>query len=304
MTAPASPGPAVGGVVVPGRHAVRRAAALHIGAPTCHNRRMAAPIDLAAAAAAIEPLLEQAAALALRWFRSELGVDDKGGALGYDPVTEVDRGIETLLRAGLSARFPSHAIVGEEHGRSGPAEARVAWLIDPIDGTRAFVSGAPEWGTLVGLQVDGRPAAGWAEIPYLGERFSGVAGQGWFQRGGARRPLRARAAATLDTAVLRCTHPAMFAAGERAAFERLAGRVRLQRWGGDCYSYCLLALGCVDLVVEASLQPYDIVPLVPIIEAAGGVVTDLDGNPPRSGGMVVAAANPALHAGALAVLKD
>jgi myo-inositol-1(or 4)-monophosphatase len=264
---------------------------------------MPAPIDLAAAAAVVEPLLDAAAALALRWFRRELGVDDKGGAFGFDPVTEVDRGIETLLRAGLQARFPDHAIVGEEHGTSGPAGARAAWVIDPIDGTRAFVSGAPEWGTLVGLSVDGRPAAGWAEIPNLGERFAAVGGEGWFRREGQRRPLHARRRATVADAVLRCTHPAMFAADERAAFERLAARVRLQRWGGDCYSYCLLALGHVDLVVESSLQPYDIVPLIPIIESAGGLVTDLRGQPPLAGGLVVAAANPRLHEEALSILK-
>ena len=264
---------------------------------------MSAPIDLAVAAAVIEPLLDEAAALALRWFRRELGVDDKGGALGYDPVTEVDRGIETLLRAGLQARFPDHAIIGEEHGASGPADARASWIIDPIDGTRAFVSGAPEWGTLVGLSVDGRPAAGWAEIPYLGERFAAVGGEGWFRHQGQRRPLRARGSATVSDAVLRCTHPAMFDSGQRAAFERLAARVRLQRWGGDCYSYCLLALGHVDLVVEASLQPYDIIPLIPIIESAGGLVTDLQGHPPLTGGMVVAAANPRLHDETLSILS-
>jgi myo-inositol-1(or 4)-monophosphatase len=262
------------------------------------------PVDLAAAAAVIEPLLDASGALALRWFRTELGVDDKGGAKGYDPVTEVDRGIESLLRTGLQARFPDHAIVGEEHGSSGPADARVSWIIDPIDGTRAFVSGSPEWGTLVGLRVDGQPAAGWADIPYLGERFSAVAGEGWFNQRGERRPLRARSSATLADAVLRCTHPAVFDADERAAFDRLARQVRLQRWGGDCYSYCLIALGFVDLVVESSLQAYDIVPLIPIIESAGGVVTDLEGNAPLTGGMVVAAANPELHARALAVLKN
>ena len=262
------------------------------------------PFDLAAAAAVIEPLLDEAAALALRWFRRDLGVHDKGGELGYDPVTEVDRGIETLLREGLAARFPDHAIVGEEHGSSGPADARASWIIDPIDGTRAFISGSPEWGTLVGLRVDGQPAAGWAEIPYLGERFAAVGGEGWFARQGQRRPLRARRDATLADAILRCTHPAIFNPAEYAAFKRLATRVRLQRWGGDCYSYCLLALGLVDLVVESSLQAYDIVPLIPIIEAAGGVVTDLEGNAPLNGGMVVASANPELHAETLAVLRD
>ena len=265
---------------------------------------MSAVIDLAEVTAVIEPLLDEAAALALRWFRRDLGVHDKGGAKGYDPVTEVDRGIETLLRDGLLARFPDHAVVGEEHGTIGPADARATWIIDPIDGTRAFISGLPEWGTLVGLRVDGTPVAGWAEIPFLGERFSASGGEGWFARQGERRPLRARANATLGDAVLRATHHAVFSADEYAAFTRLAKQVRLQRWGGDCYSYCLLALGLVDLVVESSLQAYDIVPLIPIIEAAGGIVTDLEGNAPLSGGMVVAAANPELHASAVAVLRN
>jgi myo-inositol-1(or 4)-monophosphatase len=265
---------------------------------------MSAPVDVHEAAAVIEPLLDDAAALALRWFRRELGVHDKGGAKGYDPVTEVDRGIESLLRDGINARFPEHAIVGEEHGSSGPSDARASWIIDPIDGTRAFISGSPEWGTLVGLRVDGQPAAGWAEIPYLGERFAAVAGEGWFTRHGERRPLRSRRDATLADAILRCTHQAVFSTDEYAAFKRLTQRVRLQRWGGDCYSYCLLALGLIDLVVESSLQAYDIVPLIPIIESAGGVVTDLEGEAPLSGGMVVASANPRLHEQALAVLKD
>ena len=281
----------------------RGGAVFHPSSQSCHNLCMPAPVDLAAAAAVIEPLLDAAAAMALRYFRSDLGVHDKGGAKGYDPVTEVDRGIETLLREGLAARFPSHAIVGEEHGTSGPADARASWIIDPIDGTRAFISGSPEWGTLVGLRVDGVPAAGWAEIPYLGERFSAVGGDGWFTRQGQRRPLRARPDATVANAILRCTHPAVFNAEERVAFKRLAGAVRLQRYGGDCYSYCLLALGLVDLVVESSLQAYDIVPLIPIIEAAGGIVTDLEGNAPLTGGIVVASANERLHDEAVAILR-
>ncbi|MCK6555955.1 inositol monophosphatase family protein [Candidatus Binatia bacterium] len=262
-----------------------------------------AAVDLAAAAAAIEPLLAEAGALTLRWFRTPVQIDDKGGAHGYDPVTEADRAVETLLRDGLTARFPEHAIVGEEHGKSGPPDARVRWIIDPIDGTRAFVSGIPEWGILVGLTVDGQPVAGWAHIPYLGETFAGVGGRGWFERTGQgqRQPLRTRPTTELAAATLFCTHPSTFAAAGRLAFERLAARVRLQRYGGDCYSYCLLALGHIDLVVESSLQPYDIVPLMPIIAAAGGVVTDPGGRPPLDGGTVIAAATPELHAQAMAV---
>jgi len=263
-------------------------------------------VDVAAAAAVIEPLLAEAGTLALRWFRAPVRIDDKGGARGYDPVTEADRAVETLLRTGLTAHFPAHAITGEEHGSSGPANARARWIIDPIDGTRAFVSGIPEWGILVGLLVDGQPAAGWAHIPYLGETFAAVGGQGWFEgRGTHRQTLRARQTADLAAATLFCTHPSTFTtAADRAAFERLAARVRLQRYGGDCYSYCLLALGHIDLVVESSLQAYDIVPLMPIIAAAGGVVTGPTGEPPLDGGTVIAAATPELHAQALAVFNE
>ena len=262
-------------------------------------------VDLAAAAAVIEPLLVEAGALTLRWFRAPVRIDDKGGARGYDPVTEADRAVETLLRTGLTARFPGHAITGEEHGTSGPVDARVRWIIDPIDGTRAFVSGIPEWGILVGLVVDGQPTAGWAHIPYLGETFAAVGGQGWFERQGTRQALRTRPTTDLGAATLFCTHPATFITpASRAAFDRLAARVRLQRYGGDCYSYCLLALGHIDLVVESSLQAYDIVPLMPIIAAAGGVVTGPTGQPPLDGGTVIAAATPELHAQAMAVFND
>ncbi len=265
-----------------------------------------APVTLlSTAAATVASLLDQAGGVALRCFRTEVDIDDKGGPCGYDPVTAADRAIEALLRAGLSARFPDHAIIGEEHGRSGPAQAPATWIIDPIDGTRAFISGLPEWGVLVGLTFDGEPIAGWADIPFLGERFSAIAGTGTYRRGSHRQPLRTRRTTALDSATLFCTHPNVFKEpAERAAFERLAGRVRLQRYGGDCYSYCLLALGQLDLVVEGSLQAYDIVPLMPIIAAAGGVVTNFDGQPPLAGGTVVAAATPELHAQALAVLRE
>lgn len=265
-----------------------------------------APVALlSTAAATVASLLDQAGGIALRCFRTEFDIDDKGGAFGYDPVTAADRAIEALLRTGLAARFPEHAIIGEEHGRSGPDDAPATWIIDPIDGTRAFISGLAEWGVLVGLTYGGEPVAGWADIPFLSERFSAIAGTGTYRRGTHRQTLRTRRTTDLATATLFCTHPAVFTrAEERAAFERLAGRVRLQRYGGDCYSYCLLALGQVDLVVEGSLQAYDIVPLIPIIAAAGGVVTDLEGRPPLSGGTVIAAATPELHAQALAVMRE
>jgi myo-inositol-1(or 4)-monophosphatase len=177
-------------------------------------------------------------------------------------------------------------------------------VIDPIDGTKAFVTGFPAWGVLVGALVDGRPVAGWCRQPYLDETFAGVDGAGWLEHAGSRQPLATSQTTELTAASMYSTHPSMFASrSEQDAFDRLASRVRLQRFGGDCYSYCLLALGYIDLVVEASLQPYDIVAMIPIVEAAGGVITDPDGELPVDGGFVVAAATAELHAQALDAIR-
>ena len=258
------------------------------------------PADLHAVVA---PWLAEAGRIALQWFRSDAVAEDKGaGRAAYDPVTEADRAIEDVLRAGISARFPDHEIVGEERGTTGPA-GRYRWMIDPIDGTKAFVSGSPLWGTLLGLLDGGRPVAGWVHQPYLDESFAAVDGRAWVVHAGVRRPLACRHGVGLADAIVCATHPDMFKAEtDRQAFARIKAAARLVRFGGDCYSYCLLAMGHVDLVVEASLAPYDILPLVPIIEAAGGVVTDAAGAVPRHGGFVVAAGSPELHAEAMALV--
>jgi myo-inositol-1(or 4)-monophosphatase len=263
----------------------------------------AVDVDLDAIAAAVRPLVARAGVIALRSFRATVAVDDKGGRHGFDPVTEADRAIEAFLRDELSQRYPDHQIVGEEQGTSGPA-GRARWLIDPIDGTKAFVTGVPAWGILLGLVVDDRPVAGWAHQPYLGETFEAVGGVGTLDHDGRRRPLGTSSTTDLAAATLYSTHPSMFESPpDHAAYDRLSRIVRLQRFGGDCYSYCLLALGHIDLVVESGLQAYDIVPLIPIVEAAGGLVTDRDGRPPVDGGFVVAAATAELHARALDVLQ-
>ncbi len=247
-------------------------------------------------------LLPEAGRIALGYFRQPLQVDDKRSHGRFDPVTEADRAIETALRSAILSRYPDHGIVGEELGsRDGNSEW--SWIIDPIDGTRAFISGVPAWGTLIGLRCNGRPVAGLVHQPYLEETFAGTGSTGWFERRGERRALRSRQDARLANAILYCTHPSMFRApGEAAAFERVAAAVRMSRFGGDCYSYCLLALGLVDLVIESDLQSYDIQPLIPIIRAAGGVVSGPRGEDADAGGFVVAAANPVLHAEALALI--
>lgn len=260
----------------------------------------AAGIDLDAASAIVEPLLVKAAEVAGRGFRTPLPEVDKGGPAGYDPVTDADRRTEELLRAGLREAFPATRVEGEEGGGTGPDDARVRWVIDPIDGTKAYVTGVPMWGVLLGLVIDDRPVAGWMRQPFLDETFGAVGGRGWYDRAGHRTPLQCRDTTALEEARLYTTHPSMFTTeADRAGYDRLSASVQLQRFGGDCYSYCLLALGYVDLVVEAGLHPHDIVPLVPIVEAAGGVVTDGEGRTPMEGGFVVAAATPALHRAAL-----
>jgi myo-inositol-1(or 4)-monophosphatase len=250
-------------------------------------------------------ILAASGEIALRWFRQELFADDKGGEFGYDPVTEADRGVEDLLRSALMHRYPDHQVKGEERGITGP-DGRYRWVIDPIDGTKAFVSGVPMWGTLVGLLDDGAPVAGWLHQPYLEETFCAVGGAGTLRSGRHAEPvpLRARNTTRLDEAVLYSTHDSMFRdAGPAAAYQRLRDAVRLQRWGGDCYAYGLLAIGHVDLVVENGLNDYDIVALIPIVEAAGGVVTTIDGGSAADGGFVVAAATPELHEQAVVTLR-
>jgi myo-inositol-1(or 4)-monophosphatase len=244
----------------------------------------------------------EAGPIALEYFRHSMAIDDKRPGVYYDPVTEADKRIEMLIRERLSARFPDHRIVGEEHGDSG--EGTTYWIIDPIDGTRSFISGMPTWGILLGLVVDGKAVAGIMHQPFTGETFlADGPGAASYRHRGLETRLRTRTGATLPDAVLYSTHPAMLQhAGTLAAYQDLAARCRLQRWGGDCYGFALLAQGCIDLMVDSMLMPYDIVPLIPIIEGAGGVVTDLQGNTPLQGGTVIAAANAQLHAAALEIM--
>ena len=229
-------------------------------------------------------------------FRAALDVADKGGAHDYDPVTIADRGAEAVIRARIERAYPDHGIRGEELGwRKGAA--RYTWVIDPIDGTRSFIVGQLHWATLIALNDGRRVVAGIAHQPYIGESFMAVAGSGAFwQRGRKRRRLRTRRCRSLADAVLACTDPKMFrTARDRAAFGRVEERVRFTRWGGDCYAYCLLAMGLIDIVIESSLQAYDIQALIPIVRAAGGVITSWDGGDCEEGGSVVACGDRNVH---------
>jgi myo-inositol-1(or 4)-monophosphatase len=247
-------------------------------------------------------LADRAGAVILPHFRTGFVIDHKGGDL-FDPVTAADRAAEMAIRQALAEFYPSHGILGEEYGAL-RADADYCWVIDPIDGTRAFIVGQPLWGTLIGLKRGGMPVLGLMDQPFVGERFYSTEHEAFISRGGATRPMRARSCPTLREALLTCSSPDLFTTDEeRERFETLARAVRLRRFGGDCYNYCLLALGQVDLVVEAGLKAYDILPLMPIIERAGGIVTTWDGGDAKDGGRILAAGDRRLHEAALKVLS-
>ena len=238
----------------------------------------------------------------LKHFRMPTAVENKGGEAAFDPVTVADRAAERVIRDAVGAAWPGHGVIGEEFADTG-ADARYRWIIDPIDGTRAYIMGYPLWGTLIGLMDGAQPLLGMMNQPFTGERFWGAGGQARYAGPDGERDLRTRPCESLGAAILSTTHPDLFAPGfERERFETLAGQVRMSRYGGDCYAYCLLAAGHVDLVVEAGLQPFDIVALIPIIERAGGRITNWQGGPATEGGRIVAAGDARLHEAALAVL--
>lgn len=247
-------------------------------------------------------LADAAASETLRHFRQRTPVDDKAGSGKLDPVTEADRGAERAIRARIEATYPDHGIVGEEFAPR-PAKGRFEWIVDPVDGTRAYVTGLPLWGTLIGLERDGVLLIGLMDQPYMGERFTGGPGGAFLTRQGRTARLSTSGVTSLAGASLGATTPEMFDGETEKAFARVADRARLLRFGGDCYLYAMVAAGHLDLVVEAGLKRFDIAALVPIVEAAGGVVTDWSGGPARLGGRIVAAATQALHREALGALS-
>lgn len=222
---------------------------------------------------------------------------------GFDPVTEGDREAEKAIRAIINAEFPDHGILGEEFGTEN-ADARHVWVVDPIDGTRSFISGIPLWGTLIGLTDTGDAIAGLMAQPFIGELFYTLGDGSFYEgpRGNAR--LQTRETTAIADAILCTTTPYLFKDGFKAPFERLEQQVQLSRYGTDCYAYAMLAAGHIDLVVEVGLQVYDIVALIPIIEQAGGKITGWDGGPAERGGEIVAAANERLHAAAMEILHS
>jgi histidinol phosphatase-like enzyme (inositol monophosphatase family) len=240
---------------------------------------------------------------ALRWFRRADLIATSKEAAGFDPVTQADRAAEDAMRAVLARMRPQDAILGEERGEQ-PGTSGLTWVLDPIDGTRAFLSGTPTWGVLVALSDGEGPRLGIIDQPHIGERFAGGLGRAEVSGPQGRHALRCRGPRALDQAILFSTFPEVGTMTERAAFERVARNVRLTRFGMDCYAYALVAAGQIDLVIEAGLHPYDIHAPAAVIEAAGGIVTDWSGGPAYAGGQVLAAANPAIHAAALKLLRE
>jgi histidinol phosphatase-like enzyme (inositol monophosphatase family) len=235
--------------------------------------------------------------IAARYFRTPVSVDDKSD---QSPVTIADREAETAMRAILNARVPDHGVYGEEHGVE-RGDADWLWVLDPIDGTRAFITGLPIFGTLIALLHEGVPVLGVIDQPILKERWLGVAGQPSTFNG---RPIAVRPCPTLDKAYMYSTSPIMFSGDVSRKHEALSHAVKLFRWGGDCYAYGLLASGHVDLVVENALKLYDFAALAPVIAGAGGLITDWQGKPldRDSDGSVLAAGDPAVHRAAARIL--
>ena len=233
------------------------------------------------------------------YFRKPLAIRDKPD---LTPVTAADRAAEAAMRALIEARFPDHGIVGEEFGRV-RVEAEFVWTLDPIDGTKSFISGVPLFGTLIALTLDGRSILGVIDQPILRERWIGAVGRPTTLNGAA---IRCRACPTLTAATLFATTPDMFKGEDAACFARVSAAAKLTRFGADCYAYGLVATGFVDLVLEASLKPYDFCAMVPIVEGAGGVATDWRGGSLHlaSDGRILVAGDRRLHGAALALLGD
>jgi myo-inositol-1(or 4)-monophosphatase len=236
------------------------------------------------------------------FFRTALGVENKSRSGGFDPVTAADRTAEAAMRALIKQTFPEHGILGEEFDAERP-DAEYVWVLDPIDGTKSFICGMPAWGTLIALTRRGEPIYGMMHQPFTREHFTGDGSAASYRGPAGDRALRTRACAQLKEAVLLTTSPLLMQEADRQSFGRVEGAVRLSRYGGDCYAYCMLAAGQVDLVIETELKPHDVLPLIPIIEGAGGIVSTWENGRPHGGGRIIAAGDRRVHAQAMELLK-
>lgn len=247
-------------------------------------------------------LADAAASVTLQAFRQSFTTDNKLAGEGFDPVTEADRDAEAAIRALITQHHPDHGIEGEEYGIE-REDAPWRWILDPIDGTRAFISGLPTWGTLIALTYEGYPVCGVIDQPYLSERYIGTP-SGSTLNGAA---LSARSCKALQSATLTTTDPDLFPASERPAFDQVKSTVQLTRYGLDCYGYAMVAAGHMDLVIESGLARYDMAALIPVIEGAGGWCGDWQGRPAldatNTAGQLVALGDPTLKDTVLGTLS-
>jgi histidinol phosphatase-like enzyme (inositol monophosphatase family) len=254
-------------------------------------------------AAFVDELADVAGEAILPFFRTALSIENKKLKGTFDPVTAADRAAEAAMRALIRKQFPAHGIVGEEF-EDVKSDAPYTWVLDPIDGTKSFIAGMPVWGTLIGLCRDDMPVYGMMAQPFIGERFTGDGASAKYRGPAGVRKLMTRKCASLDDALLFTTSPHLFSPEEKELYDRVETNVRLPRYGGDCYAYCMVAAGTVDLVIEAGLDAYDIVALIPIIEGAGGIVTNWQGESATNGGRIIAAGDKRMHEAALELLNQ
>ena len=234
-------------------------------------------------------------------FREPIDVVNKKNE-SFDPVTQADQAAELAIRNRILDYYPQHGVLGEEFGSVNP-EAEYQWIIDPIDGTRAFISGLPTWGTLIGLYKNGKPYAGIMHQPFTDERYLCNGETSVLHHKNMTRGLQTSEVQDLSEATLMTTSPTLFDRDELPKYQSVEAACKLPRYGTDCYAYCLLASGHIELVIEAGLNVYDIAALIPIVERAGGVFTNWQGGDASQGGQVLVAANPQIHAEALYLLQ-
>ena len=258
--------------------------------------------DLERRAHFAQAVADAAAAVIAPYFRNPLPITDKGRPGFFDPVTEADRRAEEVMRETIAAEFPKDGIIGEEFGTT-PGTSGFDWVLDPIDGTRSFLAGNPLWGILIGLEHHGQTVLGLLDQPFLHERFTGCKTAELRDPHGVRK-VHTRQCRALSDALICTTHPLTYFDDEqRVKFHRVEEACRFSRYGGDCYSYALLAMGHVDLVIEAGLKHWDVAALIPLVTAAGGVLTGWNGDPVPRGGNVIAAGDPRIHAAAVELLS-
>jgi myo-inositol-1(or 4)-monophosphatase len=248
--------------------------------------------------------LADASGAAIRpFFRQRIEVAHKPGIRAFDPVTEADKGGERAIRAIIERDRPDDGILGEEYGEK-PSRNGLRWVLDPVDGTRAFITGRHEWGSLIALEDKEVPVLGILDQPVLGERYLGVNGRSHLLEGERRTPLKVRECARLQDAILCATDPSVyFAPEQQAAFGRVRAAVRMTRYGGDCYLFAALALGFVDIIIEAGFNRWDVAALIPLVEGAGGIITSWDGDHCRDGKTILACGDRRVHEEAIKLLK-